>query len=160
MTGFVWDDVITNIASISDDDLTSRGITIYSVQPLLGQDCRTPMMFPSRNPTVNVQKVQRVSFGQATSNGTRHKGVAIYTLDWIYLHIQYTQGMNPREHESNIRKNLAAIFRAMTRRDRSLGVGRVLPTTAEIDYNLQDPTSGKQFLGAHVVLTVDEIFEL
>lgn len=160
MSGFLWDDVIVNIAAINDADLTTRGITLYSTQPLLAQDCKTPLMFPSRNPSIQVQKVQRITFGQATQNGTLHKGVTTYTLDWIYLHIQYTAGLNPREHETPIRKNCAAIFRSIVRRDRSLGVGRVLPTTAEIDYNIQDPTSGKQFLGAHIVLTVDEIFEL
>lgn len=160
MSGFSWDDVITNIASIHDAEMIERGIVFYAVQPLLAQDCKTPLMFPSRNPSIQVQKVQRVSFGQATPNGTMHKGITTYTLDWIYLHIQYTQGLNPREYEPAIRQNCAAIFRSITRRDRSLGVGRVLPTIAEIDFNLQDPTSGKQFLGAHLVLTVDEIFEL
>lgn len=162
MSGFLWNDVITQIATLgaTDVELAALGITTVAIQPYLGQDCQTPILFPSRNPTVNVQKVQRVTFGQATANGTLHKGVTTYTLDWIYLHVQYTQELNTREYELAIRSNLAAIFRAIVRRDRTLGVGRVLPTTAEIDYNLQDPTSGKQFLGAHVVLTVDEIFEL
>lgn len=160
MSGFLWPDVITNIAGLVDVELTDAGIKIYATQPLLGQDCRTPLMFPSRNPTVQVQNVTRFSFGQATNGGRRHKGTTTYTLDWIYLHVEYTQGLNTREHEAKIRENLAAIFRSIVRRDRSLGVGRVLPTSAEIDYNLADPTSGKQFLGAHIVLTVDEIFEL
>lgn len=160
VSAFLWPDVINNIAAIVDTELTSAGITIYAVQPLLAQDCRTPLMFPSRNPTVNVQSVKRFSFGDASNGGRRHKGTTSYTLDWIYLHVQYTQGLNPREHEAKIRENVAAIFRAITRRDRSLGVGRVMVTSADIDYNLGDPTSGKQFLGAHIVITVDEIFEL
>jgi hypothetical protein len=160
VSGFLWDEVITNVASIVDPELTAAGIDIHAIQPYLGQDCKTPMLFPSRNPSVQVQSVTRLTFGQATNGGRRHKGTTQYTLDWIYLHIEYTQGINPREHEVKIRQNLAAIFRAIVRRDRSLGVGRVQPQSAEIDYNISDPTSGKMFLGAHVVLAVDEIFEL
>lgn len=160
MSGFEWDSVIVNVAGIVDPDLTDRGIVIHSIQPYLGQDCKTPLMFPSRNPSVQVTNVTRLTFGQATNGGRRHKGATQYTLDWIYLHVEYTQGLNPREHEVAIRQNLAAIFRAIVRRDRSLGIGRVQPSSAEIDYNILDPTSGKQFLGAHVVLTCDEIFEL
>lgn len=160
MTAFIWPDIITNIAAIVDPELTAAGITIQAVQPLLAQNCVTPLLFPSRNPSINVTKVQRYSFGEATNGGNRHKGVTAYTLDWIYLHIEYTRGLLPYEYEIPIRQNLAAIFRAIVRRDRTLGVGRVLPLSAEIDYNIQDPTSGKMFLGAHIVLGVDEIFEL
>jgi hypothetical protein len=160
MSAFLWNDVIANIASIVDPELTTAGISIEAVQPLLAQNCQTPMMFPSRNPSVSVTKVQRYSFGQATNGGNRHKGITTYTLDWIYLHIEYTQGLLPYEYEVPIRQNLAAIFRAIVRRDRTLGVGRVLPLSAEVDFNIQDPTSGKLFLGAHLVLGVDEIFEL
>lgn len=160
MTGFLWPEVITQIAGIVDVELTDAGITFHAIQPYLGQDCKTPMLFPSRNPSVSVQSVTRFSFGSATNLGRRHKGTTKYTLDFIYLHIEYTQGINTREHEAAIRQNLAAIFRAIVRRDRNLGVGRVLPQSAEIDYNIADPTSGKQFLGAHIVLMVDEIFEL
>lgn len=160
MSGFEWDSVITNIASIIDPDLTSRGIDIHAIQPYLGQDCKTPMLFPSRNPSVQVTNVTRFTFGQATNGGRRHKGTTQYTLDWIYLHCEYTQGLNPREFEVAIRQNLAAIFRAIVRRDRSLGIGRVQPSSAEIDYNIADPTSGKQFLGAHLTLVCEEIFEL
>jgi hypothetical protein len=160
MSGFIWDSVIQNIATIVDPELTSAGITFQAVQPLLAQNCQTPMMFPSRNPSINVQSVKRISFGTATNGGRRHKGQTVYTLDWIYLHIEYTQGLLPYEYEVPIRQNLSAIFRAIVRRDRSLGVGRVLPVSAEVDYNIQDPTSGKMFLGAHLVLSVDEIFEL
>lgn len=159
-TGFEWDTVITNIAGIADPELTAAGIHFHAIQPLLAQNCVTPLMFPSRNPSINVTSVQRLTFGQATNGGRRHKGTTTYTLDWIYLHIEYTQGLLPYEYEVPIRKNLAAIFRALVRRDRSLGVGRVLPATAEIDYNIQDPTSGKMFLGAHLVINIDEIFEL
>ena len=160
MSGFIWNDVIQNIATIVDPELTAAGITLQAVQPLLAQNCTTPMMFPSRNPSINVQSVKRISFGTATNGGRRHKGQTVYTLDWIYLHIEYSQGLLPYEHEVAIRQNLSAIFRAIVRRDRSLGVGRVLPVSAEVDYNIQDPTSGKMFLGAHLVLSVDEIFEL
>lgn len=162
MSGFEWNSVIDQIAALgaTDAELTERGITTVSIQPLLGQNCKTPILFPSRNPTVQVQSVKRFSFGAATNGGRRHKGTTQYTLDWIYLHIEYTQQLNAREYETAIKANLAAIFRAIVRRDRSLGVGRVLPQSAEIDYNLQDPTSGKQFLGAHIVLMVDEIYEL
>lgn len=160
MSGFLWTDVKANIAAIVDQELIDAGITIYPIQPLLGQDCRTPLMFPSRNPTIAVQSVARFSAGSASNGGRLHKGTTRYTLDWIYLHIEYTQQLNPREYEVKIGQNLAAIFRAIVRRDRSLGVGRVLPISAEIDNNLQDPTSGKIYLGAHVVLAVDEIFEL
>jgi hypothetical protein len=160
MTAFMWNDVIASVAAIVDIDLTDAGISIEAVQPLLAQNCKTPIMFPSRNPSINVQSVKRISFGTATNGGNRHKGQTVYTLDWIYLHIEYTQGLLPYEYEVPIRQNLAAIFRAVVRRDRSLGVGRVLPVSAEIDYNIQDPTSGKMFLGAHLVLSVDEIFEL
>lgn len=160
MSGFDWNDVILNIASIVDPELTAAGITFHAVQPLLAQNCQTPMMFPSRNPSINVTSVQRLTFGTATNGGRRHKGTTTYTLDWMYLHIEYVQKLLPYEYEVAIRQNLAAIFRAIVRRDRSLGVGRVLPTSAEVDYNIKDPTSGKEFLGAHVVLAVDEIFEL
>lgn len=160
MTGFIWNDVITNIAGIADSELTGAGITFHAIQPYLGQDCKTPMLFPSRNPTIQVQGVKRFSFGDATNGGRRHKGTTQYTLDWIYLHIENTQKLNAREYEVAIRQNLAIIFRAIVRRDRSLGVGRVMPQSAEIDYNIQDPTSGRLFLGAHIVLAVDEIFEL
>lgn len=160
MSGFIWNDIIANVAAINDTDLSGNGITIQAVQPLLAQNCKTPLMFPSRNPSINVTKVQRVTFGAASPNGNCHKGITAYTLDWIYLHIEYTQGLLPYEYEIPIRKNLAAIFRAVVRRDRTLGVGRVLPMSAEIDFNIQDPTSGKLFLGAHLVLGVDEIFEL
>lgn len=157
---FDWNDVITNIAGIVDPDLTTRGITLHAVQPNIGQDCRTPLMFPSRNPSVQVTQVARFTFGKATNGGRRHKGTVTYTLDWIYLHLEYTQKINTFEHEVAIRQNLAAIFRAIVRRDRSLGIGRVQPSVADIDYNIKDPTSGKQFLGAHIVLTCDKIFEL
>lgn len=160
MSGFDWADVIANIAGIADQELIDAGISIFSVQPLLGQNCQTPMLFPSRNPSINVQKVERLTFGQATNGGRRHKGMTAYTLDWIYLHIEYTQGMNPREYQTKIMQNMSAIFRSIVRRDRTLGSARVQPSSAEIDYNLQDPTSGKQFLGGHIVLMVDEIFEL
>lgn len=160
MSGFIWNDVIVNIAGIVDPELTAAGITLHSVQPLLAQNCETPLMFPSRNPSISVTNVTRLTFGQATNGGRRHKGTTTYTLDWIYLHIEYTQKLLPYEYEVAIRQNLAAIFRAIVRRDRSLGVGRVLPVSAEVDYNIQDPTSGKMFLGAHVTLAVDEIFEL
>jgi hypothetical protein len=159
-SAFIWNDVIANIASIVDVELTNAGINLHSIQPLLAQNCITPLMFPSRNPSVNVTSVKRYSFGDASNGGNRHKGITTYTLDWIYLHVEYTQGLNPYEYEVPIRQNLAAIFRAVVRRDRTLGVGRVLPVSAEIDYNIQDPTSGKMFLGAHLVLGVDEIFEL
>ena len=162
MSGFLWNDVITQVATLgaTDADLIERGITTVSIQPLLGQNCKTPILFPSRNPTVNVQGVTRFSFGGATNGGRRHKGTTTYTLDWIYLHIENTQQLNAREHEAAIRDNRAAIFRAITRRDRTLGIGRVLPQSAEIDYNLQDPTSGRQYLGAHIVLLCNEIIEL
>lgn len=160
MSGFEWDSVITNIASIVDPDLTSRGIEIHAIQPNLAQDCKLPMMFPSRNPSVQVTNVTRLTFGTATNGGRRHKGTTQYTLDWLYLHVQYNQQINQFEYEVAIRQNMAAIFRAIVRRDRSLGIGRVQPSSADVDYNLLDPTSGKQFLGAHIVLTCDEIFEL
>ena len=160
MTAFMWNDVISSVAAIVDIDLTDAGISIEAVQPLLAQNCKTPLMFPSRNPSINVTSVKRFSFGAATNGGRRHKGTTTYTLDWIYLHIEYTKGLLPHEYEVPIRQNLARIFRAIVRNDRALGVGRVLPTSAEIDYNIQDPTSGKLFLGAHVVLAVDEIYEL
>lgn len=162
MSAFLWNDVITQIAALgeTDSELSQLGISTYAVQPLLGQNCRTPLLFPSRNPTVQVQSVKRFTFGAASNGGRRHKGTTTYTLDWIYLHVEYDQQLNTNEYEAAIRSNLAAIFRAITRRDRSLGVGRVLPASAEIDYNLADPTSGKQFLGAHFVLMVDEIIEL
>lgn len=160
MTGFIWDDVITRVAAIADQELTDRGIEIHAVQPYLGQDCKTPMMFPSRSPSVTVQSVKRFSFGAPSNSGRRQKGTTAYTLDWIYLHIQNSQDLNAREYEQAIRQNCAAIFRAIVRNDRMLGVGRVLPQLAEIDNNLADPTSGKEFLGAHIVLIVDEIYEL
>lgn len=160
MTAFNWNDVITMVASIVDPDLSSRGIAIDPIQPYLGQNCILPRMFPSRNPSITVQNVTRLTFGRAVNNGKQHKGQTVYTLDWIYLHIEYTQQLNRREYEAPIRDNLAAIFRAIVRRDRDLGIGRVLPASAEVDYDLQDPTSGKQFLGAHVTLVCNEIFEL
>lgn len=162
MSGFLWNDVIVKIAAIHDQELVDRGIDIQSVQPLLAQDCKLPMMFPSRNPSINVTSVRRFSFGEATNGGRRHKGTTTYTLDWIYLHIQRPQQIdfNSREYEPAIRENLSAIFRAITRQDRSLGIGRVMIASADIDYDIQDPTSGKQFLGGHIVVACDEIFEL
>lgn len=153
-----------NIAAIVDTDLTDRNITILETQPMSFQNCQTPTMFPSRNPTVTVQEVKRFSFGQAVPPvGQKHKGTARYTLDYVYLHIEYTQGLNQNEYEVPISKNLAAIARAITRVDRRLGAPQSLYVqfqSAEIDYNLQEPVSGRQYLGAHVVLSVVEIFEL
>jgi len=160
MTGFIWPDVIENIAAISDQELIEAGITLHAIQPLLAQDCRTPLMFPSRNPTITVQAVKPLTFGKPTNGGRRAKGQTQYTLDWIYLHVEYTQQLNTREHERAIQRNLAAIFRALVRHRSMLGVNWIIPQSAEIDYNLADPTSGKQFLGAHVVLSVNEIYEL
>jgi len=157
---FEWDDVITAIAAIVDPDLTTHGIEIHAVQPLLGQNCKLPALFPSRNPSISVISTRRLTFGDFSNGGRQHKGTITYTLDWIYLHIEYTQQLNRSEYEAAIRQNLAAIFRAIMRRDRTLGIVRVMPSSAEIDYDIQDPTSGKQFLGAHIVLTCDEIFEL
>lgn len=153
-----------NIAAIVDTDLTDRGITILETQPFSFQNCKTPTMFPSRNPTIAVQEVKRFSFGQANPPvGIKHKGTARYTLDYVYLHIEYTQGLNQNEYEVPISRNMAAIMRAITRVDRRLGAPQSLYVkvqSAEIDYNLQEPVSGKVYLGAHIVLAVTEIFEL
>ena len=160
MTAFEFADVKANIAAIVDNELTERGITFMATQPVSFQNCKTPVMFPSRNPTIALQEVKRWSFGSASNGGRRHKGTTRYTLDYVYLHIEYTQDLNQNEYETPIAHNLAAIIRAITRYDRMLGVGRVMVQSADIDYNLQEPVSGKQYLGAHVVLAVDEIFEL
>ena len=157
---FEFSNLKENIAAISDADLTERGITFLATQPVSFQNCKTPVMFPSRNPTIALQEVKRWSFGSASNGGRRHKGTTRYTLDYVYLHIEYTQDLNQNEYETPIAHNLAAIIRAITRYDRMLGVGRVMVQSADIDYNLQEPVSGKQYLGAHVVLAVDEIFEL
>lgn len=153
-----------NIAALVDTDLTDRGITILETQPISFQNCKTPTMFPSRNPTIAIQEIKRFSFGQAAPPvGYKHKGTARYTLDYVYLHIEYAQGLNQNEYETPISKNLSAIARAITRNDRRLGAPQSLYVqfqSAEIDYNLQEPVSGKQYLGAHVVLAVTEIFEL
>jgi len=157
---FEFAEVKANIAAIVDNDLISRGITFLETQPISFQNCKTPVMFPSRNPTIALQEVKRKTFGSASNGGRRHKGEVRYTLDYVYLHIEYTQDLNQSEYETAIARNLAAIIRAITRWDRSLGVNRVRVQSADIDYNLQEPVSGKQYLGAHVVLVVDEIFEL
>jgi hypothetical protein len=161
---FDFASIKANIAAIVDQDLTERGITILATQPVSFQNCQTPVMFPSRNPTINLQQVTRFSFGAANPpTGRAQRGQTRYTLDYVYLHAEYTQQTNQNEYEVPISRNLSAIIRAITRVDRSLGRAhqhRVLFQSAEIDYNLQEPVSGKQYLGAHVVLAVDEIFEL
>lgn len=156
---FNWDDVINNIAAMVEPELEHLHIKIQNTAPDLDSECPLPIVFPSRSPSVGVQRVSRFNFAISPTMGFR--GTSEYVINFVYLHIALSQPLNfnPSQYEGAIRRNLAAIFRALIRHSRTFGVAECLPDSAAIDDDLQSP-KGKSYMGATFSVRVKEINEL
>lgn len=143
---FSWNTIITNIAA-----LAVTGVTILDHAPQFTQDCRVPALYPSYSPTVDLNSVERLS---ACRSGNAFKR-AKYTLNYVYLHIETTQGIDNSKYETAIRASMASIFEAIADHDTDLGVYEVIPTGFSIAEKLIE-VGGRTYLGGQVTLEATE----
>lgn len=143
---FDWNTVITNIAALSID-----GMTVLDHAPQFTQDCRVPALYPSYSPTVDLNSVELLS---ACMHGQAFKR-AKYTLNYVYLHIETTQGIDNSKYEVAIRAAMSKIFTAIANADTDLGVYRVDPTGFAIAEKLIE-VGGREYLGGQVTLEATE----
>jgi len=143
---FDWNTVITNIAA-----LTVAGVTILDHAPQFTQDCRVPALYPSYSPTVDLNSVERLS---ACSHGNAFKR-AKYTINYVYLHIETTQGIDNSKYEMAIRAAMSSIFEEIAEHDTDLGVYEVVPTGFSIAEKLIE-VGGRTYLGGQVTLEATE----
>jgi len=143
---FDWNTVITNIAA-----LTVAGVTVYTHAPQFAQDCKVPALYPSYSPTVNLNSVERLS---ACSAGNAFKRLK-YTINYVYLHIETTQGLDNSQYEVAIRTAMSSIFTAVANADTVLGVYEVIPAGFSIAEKLIE-VGGRTYLGGQVTLEATE----
>lgn len=143
---FDWNTVITSVAALS-----VSGVTIYDKAPQFTQDCKVPALYPSYSPTVDLNSVETLS---ACSHGNAFKR-AIYTINYIYLHIETTQGIDNSKYETAIRANMSAIFTEIANNDTDLGVYMVIPAGFSIAEKLIE-VGGRTYLGGQVTLEATE----
>jgi len=147
---FEWNTVITNIAA-----LTVAGVTIYDHAPQFTQDCKVPALYPSYSPTVDLNSVERLS---ACVSGNAFKR-AKYTLNYVYLHIETTQGLDNSKYETAIRANMSSIFAAIANADTDLGVYEVIPVGFSIAEKLIE-VGGRTYLGGQLTFEATEYINL
>lgn len=143
---FNWNTIITAIAALSID-----GMTVLDHAPQFTQDCKVPALYPSYSPTVDLNSVERLS---ACSSGSAFKR-AKYTLNYVYLHIETTQGIDNSKYETTIRDAMSKIFAAIAAHDTTLGVYEVIPTGFSIAEKLIE-VGGRTYLGGQVTLEATE----
>lgn len=145
---FLWNTIITNIAALS---IPITGLTIRTTAPYTGENCKLPLLFPSRSPSVNLLTVERQGIGR---NGVAFK-ITRYAINYVYLHIEVSQTTHDSDYEEAIRANMALIFMAIADNDTALGVEEVVPTGFTIAERVTDPT-GKTFLGGLLTFQAEE----
>jgi hypothetical protein len=143
---FDWNAVITNIAA-----LTITGVSVYDHAPQFTQDCKVPALYPSFSPTVDLNSVERLS---ACVHGQAFKR-AKYTLNYVYLHIETTQGVDNSKYETAIRGAMSNIFAAIALHDTDLGVYEVIPTGFSIAEKLIE-VGGRTYLGGQLTFEATE----
>jgi hypothetical protein len=153
---YSWNTVITNLVALSP----LSGVTIYAAAPKFGQDFMTPALYPSFSPTISSISVER----QSSTGGSAGKSFKIerYTLHFVYLHKEYTQGSSGgtpgtdnSEYENAIRQKMSDILTALDDQDVALGVEEVEPADFSVAERLIE-IGGRTYFGGQLALTVTE----
>lgn len=154
-TSFSWETVINNIVALSP----ISGVTVYAVAPKFAESCKVPALYPSFSPTVTINSVDRQSVGKA---GKAFK-IEHYSINWVYLHVEYTQGSSGgtpgtdnSEYEAAIRQKMSDIFVAIDDNDTSLGVEEVVPAGFSVAERLIE-IGGRTYFGGQITLAVTEL---
>lgn len=146
---FLWNDIITNIAALSVPAVP--GLTIRTTAPKNSAECKLPVLFPSRSPSVNLVEVARQGVGK---NGVAFK-IARYVLNYVYLKVQLGQGIDESQYETAVRADMAAIFTVIADNDTALGVEEVVPTGFSIAERVIDPNN-QPYLGGLLTFEAQE----
>lgn len=145
---FLWNTIITNIAALS---IPIPGLTIRTTAPYIGENCKLPLLFPSRSPSVNLLTIERQGIGR---NGVAFK-IVRYALNYVFLKVEVSQNTHDSDYEEAIRSDMALIFTAITDNDTAFGVEEVVPTGFTVAERVTDLT-GKSFLGGLLTFEAQE----
>ena len=159
---FVWNVVMDKIAALENQGvLAGTGIKIRSAWPTPAEECQTPILFPARDPTIGGLSISLNTFSAHARPADRasHK-TAIYTINWVYLHIEVTQAVVDKgaqqQHEPKLMANLSRLFDEIVARHSNLGVVEAVPIEASIDGDFVSPVTGKSYMGARLAVRCTE----